>query len=222
MNSLTSTPYNPNVPPLENIREIPSFCVRLLKILTERPLFHGQSPVPGPSKVLALTSSTDARLCTIIDEFTNEFLGNKKNWFLADYNHVSYYLLDENSQPIPDGLQLFLDEKENNFSFQNLEETYNQALETITYGWTLSTINENENIMFKYDTSKFSLYIKNGKFTHEPGLINCISRKFSMTDNIKCYNDWLTHPGYELRDKKYMWIRKSALNKVINTFGFKL
>ena len=91
----------------------------------------------------------------------------------------------------------------------------------MTTGWISAKLEDNLGILMKKNTDEFALFIKEQSLVEENVLIRFIAARLSMSNDVECWDMWLTEKGYCYpKNKIYLWIKKSALQKVVANFRF--
>lgn len=202
--------------------EIPNYCIRVTKTLIEQPLFNGEGgPIDLQSKLLELERDK-AKICEIFSGYCTKILG--KDYWLQMYafwgvNDQRFY---SNGTNIKNGIELWISDEMTLCSFKDLKKAYDLVLSNFQDGWIASTIENNEDIMFKEDPNQFALFVKEKQFVTEDSLIRSLSTLFGTEGDIKSHGEWSTHPGYRYTEKVYMWIRITAFDVIIDKFGFNI
>ncbi len=107
-------------------------------------------------------------------------------------------------------------------SYEVLEKSYNEVYTSMITGWANAKIEDHSDIMFKEDPQEFELVIKDSTLVEENNLIRFIAKKFSLEDDIICQSEWLTPTDSWYTGKIYLWIRRAALEIVLEKMCFKL
>jgi len=207
---------------IERACDLPKYCTEMATLLERQPLFTGYGNHVETSKVIHLESWDDARICEIFNENAKKILGESQ-WRISAFGIGNYQFTDSNHHLIKHGLTLSLYDGPGPCSLSDLEASYEEVFRNMTTGWVSARPEEHPDIMFKENPDEFQLFIKKKTLIEEDDLIAFIARRVGIEQDIKCHGESLGHSvGYGYTDERYLWIRRSALMKVIDTFGFRL
>jgi len=197
--------------------DLPRYCAQLSALLAKQPV-SGNDLVLGPCRVISLDSFFDMRICELFHAIADQTSGAEFQWNLIYYDHVSTSSVP-NSPVGTHGLALFINDISDMCSFETLHGRYNQIYERMKTGWVNAKLAECPDILHKENPDEFELFVKDSPSFGEDSLIRFIALRFSLNEDLKCGNAWKEHLGYR-HGNLYLWIRKSALEMVVDTFGF--
>lgn len=208
---------------LTKVDELPNFCIKIAELLQEQEAFIETSS-RYTNKILPLEDWNDRSIFSITCESVIKFMETNQKWHVNSYDSEKYY--DPNDNPIHPGVELLLINKESLCSLKTLEESYNQAVESMKTKWEEVTLEECSNMMFSPDNPKeYTLYLKKevNMLSGERGLICHLASKFSLFNEMQCHNLWheTPGPGHYYGDL-YLWIKNSALEEFTEKFSFQL
>lgn len=107
-------------------------------------------------------------------------------------------------------------------TYEALGESYDKVFSAMVNGWERVDVKDHPDIMYRENPEEFDLFIKDTSLKEEDTLIRSIVGKLSLAENVKCYSQWLTHPGYRSTNKMYLWVRKTELNSTMEKTGLNL
>ena len=202
---------------------MPKYCLDMATLLEKQPLFTGYGNHVTTSKVLHLDRWDDARICEIFTENAEKILG-KSVWRIHAFGCGDYQFADSNHHSIQQGVTLSLYDELRRCSLSNLEAAYEEVFRTMTTGWVSARPEEHPDSMFKENPDEFQLFIKKKTLIEEDDLIAFIAKRVGMRQDITCHSALVGQSvvGLDYTNKRYLWIRRSALMKVVDTFGFRL
>lgn len=195
--------------------QIPKYCKVVAEILKNLPLFDGRGSIAKKCKIISLTNWDDVRICDIFNRNSAEFLGNSRAWHICQFGCGNNQLSNANGQHIKQGLTLSLYDTFEMCSLQDLETSYQQVLFNLITGWSKADPKNYPDIMYTKDHQEFEFYIKNQTLIEEDTLIRFIASKLSLDNDLLCDRE----DGYD--GKIYLWVRKTALENVVEKIGFK-
>lgn len=231
-------PYN-----FRKANHIPAYCSNTANFFDKQPILNRNQNLFDVNKnikdfkAISLGTWDEARICDIFNKNARKILGEEKAWHIHQFNSRSRYLEEMKlysalGEPIEQGLTLWLDEQVTSCSWEELRATYHQVLQKFTTGWSSAKIEENPHRMFTNNPEDFCLFIKTpdkSSLSEEHCLINCLLSKFSQDDDsvfslqdVSCAVAYPAIVPGEVYPKIYLWIRKSARDKVIDTLSLKL
>lgn len=200
--------------------DIPNACIQLAKTLAATPLFDGSGSVVK-CKVIALSNWNDARICDIFNANSSKILGNQNSWHIHDFGDGDYQLFDSRGEWMGHGVSLYLYDHLQMCSYEDLEASYDKVFSAMVSGWEKADFKDHPDIMFAENPEEFCLFMKDKSLIEEDTLIRFIASKFSLNENVKCHDQWLTHPGFRY-GKIYLWVRKTEMDSTVGKIGFKL
>lgn len=194
--------------------EVPVYCKKLATLLDQQPLFRGEGAIAKKAKVVAMECFSDARIFEIFNRNAEKVLGTERAWSIHNIQWFGF----SGASKIRDGLALWFGSGIP-CSVDELEEAYNQVLESLTNGWIQAKAEENPDILHTENPEDFHLFIKKSTLTEEDTLIRFLTEKFSLRTDITCDS---ALKAFARSDNIYMWVRKTRFEDVVNKFGFKL
>ncbi len=211
------------IPPVNDIDDLPCYYAYLVKRLTEQPLFSGDGAKVEKCKILPLIDWYDTKICNILNKNLEAPLelhdfgnGSSNQRALVDASGGRHFLNC--------GIELWMDEKVdtpiylNDLSFACIE-----VIEDLKSGWYSSTIEQHPDIMFKQPGKNWLLFIKKQRLVEEDSLIRFLAVKFNLATKVDSMCEWLKKPsGFEERGMPYLWIRNDAFEEVQKKFKFRL
>jgi hypothetical protein len=207
---------------VQNATQIPQCCMRLVTQLVEQPLFTGIGSTMKECKVLTLDNWIDVKMFDVFSHNAQKIIGNRSAWHIHQFGGGDDVLRNSSGKSIGHGLALWLYDSVEPCSIADLEKTYNRIFNNITAGWVRANIEEYPDMMFKEDPDEFELFIKKEALPEEEQLICCIAIRFGFKNDVRCHSRWSYGSSYEDKGIIYQWIRKKALEKVVEKLGFKL
>ena len=198
-------------------------CARLADILGRNPFFKGVGTSIERSKVIALASWEDAKICDIFNHNAHQKLGDNRAWHIHHFGKGTSNVFDHLGNRIEKGLTLsFVSGDDRRCSIKALKETYQEVLDELTTGWKPSNIEDHPEILFKEKPEEFALFVKPKGILQESELVNAIATRLSLGKDLRCSDIWIEPPAGVTQGKTYLWIRKSAQADVIAKLGLQL
>lgn len=203
--------------------EFPGACTKLANLLLMAPVFKGTgSCITDKSQVVVLADWRDARIMHIFNHNASQLLYPAGTWEISSFGFGNNYAKDVDGRLIPQGIVLQNHEKPR-CSFELLEATYSYVLKKLTIDWIEENWEDHPLIFDFEDPQQFRLFIKEwgSQLIDEHRLIALMSSKLSLDpSDIICSNTWMTKSGQTSPGRPYLWIRKTALAKVVDKMGF--
>lgn len=209
------TPY---ISTFTKASEIPGYCARLAEMLDRQPLFDGIGSDVKKCKVISLDKWADARICDIFNQNAKKMIGTS-SWSIYAFGCGNDRLCDSRDRLIKQGVTLWLFDRER-CPLKVMENSYHQILKNMVSGWFPTKIEDHPNIAHKENNEEFFLFIKDDSSYQPDVLIRFIAGRLGLGDVISCFNGWLDSKKGYVNGKIYLWIKKSALENVIDKFGF--
>lgn len=192
--------------------EIPTFCVEIAQILNRQPLCNVKGSISEKTKGIALKNWSDVRICDIFNTNAWKWLG-KPNWSICGFGNGNDQRQDVSDNDLPQGMELSLYENVSNCPAESLQKMYDAILNTMRTGWMQRSEKDP-----KY-SEEYRLFVKEVALVEEDALIRFMASRFSMKEDIECD---VGPQRSEDCNKIYLRVKKSALEKVIAQFGFKI
>lgn len=205
----------------DKAEQVPHQCLLTAKILESQPLFTGQGQTK--SKVVALDSYDNTRILGIFNSNARKFIGEESAWQISEFGGGNNHLWDAKGKHIKQGLNLWLYDSLERCSLETLEHAYSYVYDAMRKGWVESNPEDYQDIMFKQDPEKFTLFVKKRHLEDEDHLIRFLSGKFGLEGQVKCHLEWLKEDiNLYFNDQIYMWVEKKVLPTFIVKFGLEL
>jgi len=197
------------------LSSVASWVIDAVRNLDSQPVLKGITFSGCGSKVLVLKDYSEARFLELINSAASRFLSKEDIWQMSAFG-CGNHRININEKDIGEGIQLFLSEKKNYCSVEDLEKAYKNVFKELRINWQPARLEDYPDILHTESEEEYFLFVKqkNLKFSQEDALMRILARNIGLSNFIKC-NDGFK--GDSPKDSKpiYMWIGKDKIDKVV-------
>lgn len=204
---------------ITHINQISQQYAGLAARVTQQPQFTGRGCSVKNAKVLPCQSRDDSLIVHILTDNANQTLPQEQQWFLKEFLGNRFSI---EGNPLQTGLQLWMNTDRVPCDITTLQEKYSEIIAQLQVGWQPAKLIKHQDILHTQSEEEYALFRKKRRLRTEEGLLSCIACKFHIDKKIDCHSSWCNDPRNNRRDDMYLWIRKDALNQVVDMLGLQI
>lgn len=203
---------------LKNLDEILDHSVKLVRELDEQPIFTGAGIYERPSKILPWNNWDDCRIIEIFQKNAIDYLPDGYPKYIQ--NKEALFVNGKHIQALILILKYTIGDKPvQKISEKIIREAYGQVLNTLSNGWSQTTVAQQPDIFHEEDEKEWYLFKKKSSLKEEAVLIRFLAHRLGLSDSVYSSNDKIIQGHLKPSDTVYLWIKKDGFTKFLEAFN---